>query len=369
MDFPQSPEPNTQPLRILEIGSLGSSGLFVDAVPAQTQFYWTGAKRRDRDQYSFGPLRMLRSLAKLRRREFDLLVVHTTQYPPWHPRSILTALRDWHYRPLRGLFGLFAWRFTHLFHSVPIAVVDLRDSCHIGRHNFFLLDSCVAFFKRELPTDNWLAFCKSSYPNFPGRKWRSFARNRRRVEKLKPISLGFYSHFEGAAAPVKSADIFFAGRIGSNNTARVAGFKELQALKAEGYVVDIATEPLAWPEYMRRMSAAWLAWSPGGLGWDCYRHYEAPLAGTAPLMNHPAIVRHRPLKDGEQCVLYGVEAGGLTEAVRRALADKAALHKMAKAGAEHILKHHSRFALAEYVTTTVLGRRLDGSRYERNMDS
>jgi len=337
----------------------------VFAVPDQTEFYWTGPKPRGRARRAFGPLRLIASVKRLRRGEFDLLVVHATQYAPWHPRSILTTLRDWNMRAPLGLFGLLAWRCVHLFHDVPIAVVDLGDSGRIGSHNFFLLDRCKAFFKRELPSDNWLAFAKSGYPNFPGRRWRSDERNRRRVAKLKPISLGYMASAEEMAAPEKAADIFFAGDTDANSTVRAAGIEELRQLEAQGYAVDIATGRLDRPDYLRRMAAAWLAWSPAGLGWDCYRHYEAPLAGSLPLMNYPAIERYRPLRDGEHCVLYAVEPGGLSQAARGALADKPRLRKMAAAAAEHVRTYHSFYARAEHVTSTVLGRRLDGSWIER----
>ena len=105
-----------------------------------------------------------------------------------------------------------------------------------------------------------------------------------------------------------------------------------------------------------------LAWSPAGFGWDCGRHYEAPLVNTVPLINYPTIMRHGPLLDGEHCVLYGVEPGGLAQAARAALADKPRLRRIAAQAAAHVRRHHSWQARAEHVVVTVLGRRLDGSR-------
>jgi len=361
MQSPQPSAPGARPLRILEIGN---HELFVNAAPRQTEFYWTGLKPRGREKRVFGPLQMLGSLRKLRRGEFDLLVLHSSQYSPWHPRSFLTVLRDWHIRAPLGLFALFAWRFAHLFHDVPIAALDLGDPCIIGSHNFFLLDCCRAYFKRELPSDHWLVFCKSGYPNFPGRRWRSKTRYQRRIDKLKPISLGTWPLPRIPLSAEKRVDIFFAGGIEFNSTVRVAGMKELQTLAAEGYVVDTPSERLDRAAYLQRMSAAWLAWSPGGLGWDCARHYEAPLVGTVPLMNEPTILRDRPLRENEHCLLYPVEPGGLIEAARGALADRQRLRRMAEAAAAHVREHHSFQARAEYVTATVLGRRLDGTPIE-----
>src|SRR5262245_14816547 len=81
-----------RPLRILEIGG---DGLFALAVPAQTEFYWTGIRLRGNVHRAFSPIRFIKSLAKLRRREYDLLAIHAAQFAPWHPRAFLTTLRDW----------------------------------------------------------------------------------------------------------------------------------------------------------------------------------------------------------------------------------------------------------------------------------
>jgi hypothetical protein len=82
---------------------------------------------------------------------------------------------------------------------------------------------------------------------------------------------------------------------------------------------------------------------------------------VVPLMNDPTILRHRPLRDGEHCVVYRVEPGGLAEAARGALKDKPRLQKMAVAAADHVHRHHTLRPRAEYVAVSVLGRRLDGT--------
>jgi hypothetical protein len=158
--------------------------------------------------------------------------------------------------------------------------------------------------------------------------------------------------------------VFFAGNADPNSTARSDGLPELLALREEGYAIDIATERLPPGEFFRRLSTAWVAWSPGGYGWDCARHYEAPLAGTVPLMNYPTIVRHRPFRDGEHCILYSPEPGALASAVRAAVADKERLLRIARAAQAHVREYHTLQARAEYVVTAALGRRLDGSSTE-----
>lgn len=350
-----------RPLRILEAGE---NALFAFAVPQQTELCWTGSKPRGRAHLVLGPIRLVRMFRRLRRGEFDLLVLHAPVYAPWHPRSILTTLVAWNSRFPLGLFATFAWRCLAWFHDVPIAALDLGDSCQIYSHDTFLLDRCKAYFKRELPSDHWLAFCNRWYPVFPGQRWRGTQRHRRRIAKLRPISVGtppFHEDIRSPAAPEKKTDVFFVGAVEANSTIRAVGVEELRALQAEGYVVDIPDERLPHAQYLQRMSQAWLAWSPAGLGWECHRHYEAPMVGTVPLISTPPIMRHRPLLDGEHCVLYRVEPGGLAEAVRNALADKPRLRQIAAAAREHVRKHHTSVALGEYVTVQVLGRRLDGS--------
>src|SRR5262245_7425573 len=357
------------PLRILEIGG---HPLFKLAVPDQTDFYWASTKPPARGQLALGPIKFVQSLLKLRRGEYDLLVLHAGQYAWWHPRSFLTAMRDWHVRALLGLFSILAARYSIVLHKVPTAVVDLADTCLLGGHNKFLLKRCAAYFKRELPIDNWLVFCGQVYPNFPGARWRRQPAHIKMVGRLKPISLGTMWPDDAlslfAPSEKKETDIFFSGAIANNSTVRAAGLAELQTLQNEGYIIDFSEERLSPDEFLRRMSAAWLGWSPSGLGWECRRHYEAALAETVPLINLPTIIRDAPMRDGEHCLFYSVQAGGLADVARKALDDKPRLRAMANRAAIHVKRHHSNYARAERIAIEVIGRRLDGSTIAQRND-
>ncbi len=346
-----------KPLRVLEIGD---EILFKRAVPDQTDFFWAGYRPRGKINIAFGPAAFLRALRRLRRNEYDLLAVHVPLYPPWHPRVVLTVLRDWRLSAPRGLFAVFAWWLVQRFHRVPMVAIDLDNSFGIGRHAFSLIDACSAYFKRELPADRWQVFFKSGHMNLPGLRWRKKRTSRRRLGKLRPLSLGSLNSVQPIAERAKSVDVFFAGAVIGNSTARSDGIEELLALRKEGYVIDIPDGRLSMAEFHRRVAKAWLGWSPGGLGWDCSRHYEIAWLETVPVMNYPTIVRDRPFVDGEHCILYGAEPGGLARAVREALADKPRLARIAAAAAAHALAHHTAKARAERVAVAVLGRRLDG---------
>ena len=126
------------------------------------------------------------------------------------------------------------------------------------------------------------------------------------------------------------------------------------ALRDGGVAIDAPEERLARPVFYRRAARAWLTWSPEGLGWDCFRHYEAAAGGSVPLINQPSIERHAPLLNGVHAVYYDVEPGGLTRAVRAALADRAQLGRMGLAAAAHVAAHHTAATLGRYVVETTL---------------
>jgi hypothetical protein len=350
--------PRAKPLRILEVGD---ELLFKSAVFDQTDFFWTGYRPRGKIAIALGLKAFIRAMRRLRLNEYDLLVVHVPLYPWWHPRVVLNVLRDWRFHALRGLFAVFGWWLVQRFHRVPIAAVDMNDSFGIGRHAFRLIDRCRSYFKRELPADRWQVFYKSGHANLPGLRWRKKAGNIRRLSKLRPLSYGSPNPLAEITSRTKTVDVFFAGAVAGNSTLRSDGIQELLALRAEGYVIDIPNERLDMRTFHQRVAQAWLAWSPGGLGWDCSRHYEIAWLGTVPLMNYPTIIRDMPLRDGEHCVLYGPEPGELARAVRRAISDKKRLEKMGAAAATHALAHHTTRARAERVAVAVLGRRLDGT--------
>ena len=91
--------------------------------------------------------------------------------------------------------------------------------------------------------------------------------------------------------------------------------------------------------------------------------YEAGLLGSVPVINYPTIHRHAPLVDREHCFFYPPEPGGLSAAVRMALADRDRLSRMAEAARVHVLAHHTNAARVEYVTRVTLGRNLDGTNW------
>ncbi|MDQ4061213.1 MAG: glycosyltransferase [Pseudomonadota bacterium] len=353
-----------EPRRRLRIVELGDHTYFKYSYPAETELIWTGL-RPPRDpslSYTeFSPAVLLQLMRRIRRGEMDLLVCYPPLYAPWHPRSFLHALRHYHMRFAKGLFMSCGTTLVRLLGRVPLAVVDMGDSFAINRHNFFLLDRCTAYFKRELPTDHWKVFFKTAHRNLPTRALRRNERYRRRIARLRPISSGVGDPQEflgfAAAQPEKTADIFFAGEHRVSSTIRSDGLAQIRALARMGYTVDVPEGRIPRDEFYARCARAWLTWSPEGYGWDCYRHYEAPLCGSVPVINYPSIHRHAPLLEGVHCFHYGIEGDDLTRTIVRALADKAKLAEMAAAARDHVLRHHSFRALCDHIIEICLGPR------------
>jgi hypothetical protein len=155
--------------------------------------------------------------------------------------------------------------------------------------------------------------------------------------------------------PEKHVDIFFAGRVDHAPDIRVKGLAQLEALATEGVRVDISRERLSRRDFLARCARALIVWSPEGLGWDCFRHYEAALCGAVPLINLPTIRRHAPLFHGVHALYYAVEDNGLQETIRAALADRDRLVTMGQAARNYVLRHHAHTAICDYVVRECLG--------------
>jgi hypothetical protein len=334
---------------ILEIGPRPYVGR---AFPAETLFFSTDSAK-DRPQ----EVEVLPTLASLwtalDRADLELIVCHPNYAAAWSLRHLNRSLFSWRFvegrSPLFRALGpeLLRWRGR-----APIAVVDHEDLPLINRNNLGLLDRCRVYFKRELPVDRWRVFLKTAHANLPTPRFRLDARRQAWTQKLRPLSLGLPLN-AGGLLPLddrpKQADVFFAGRTDGSSTVRPRGLAELKALASEGIAVDIAEAPLDPAAFYERCARAWLVWSPEGLGWDCFRHYEAAACGSVPLINLPTIERHRPMVEGEQALYYEPEPGGLARAIRSALADKPRLARIAAAAKTHVLSRHTPDALARYV--------------------
>ena len=118
---------------------------------------------------------------------------------------------------------------------------------------------------------------------------------------------------------------------------------------------SVAKGKLSLQDFYRRCAQAWIMWSPEGLGWDCFRHYESARLRSVPVINQPTIERYRPLDDGVPRALLR-RAQLPANAMKRRSPTRTACGTIARDGqSAHVLAHHTLAALGNYVVETTLG--------------
>ena len=249
--------------------------------------------------------------------------------------------------------------------GMRVLAVDMVDEPFLDGMDIRLMDHSDLYFKRELPANPYKAFARvKPHHQEPILKATS-EESRRRFAKLRPISLGaihdpweserldrelrFSERYAGSS---KKFDVFFSGS--ASSLPRSKGIETLIAMREEGYNILILEAPVARQEFWDHLSSSWLAWSPEGMGWDCYRHYEAALARTVPLINQSPNLRYKPFINGKHALYYDLEEDGLRNTIVEALKNKARLLEMAHAARSHVLKHHTTRERCNYMVNAAL---------------
>lgn len=324
-------------LRILEIGRIP---LFKSVYPGQTTWIQTGSSLvAAGDRYAAfqsTPSSSAKLLWDLRRGQFQIALLPAVDLA--YPADATTRKKM-----LRRTIGAVAslpfprWLAQILFQPKRnvIAFLDISDSPKVASVTPKIIPDTLCYFKRELYLT--LSFAGEKDPT-----WWS--------ERVEPISLPAPVAFKSTGIP-KQTDVFFSGNI--YTPMREAGLRELEALARGGLKIDISRDRIPYDDYIRRMAAAWVVWSPSGFGWDCYRHYEACLAGSVPVIDLPSAERVLWLKDRQHCFYYRPNPGELTQTIRAAVADRGRLVEMANRARQHVVDNHSRAALVRYMLNRI----------------
>lgn len=317
--------------RVLEISRVP---LFKRCLPRETTWFSLGASLIAGDEgcesERFTARRAWRLVRELRAGAYDLVILPAVDigyaYDPgrlkrWLRRLVRVAAST--RLAATVLEAVFRWSRN------VVVFEDVSDLPTLSYEVCALVPGFLAYFKREADP--------ARTPR-PGARWEAVN------ARVVPWSLFLPTTDVVPDASQKTSDVFFAGHC--HNAVRQRGLPQLRRLEARGCRVDVPAERLDYREYMARMAAAWLVWSPEGYGWDCYRHYEAAFAGAVPVINRPAPGRVPPYEDGAQCFYYPPEDDrALEETVLHALADKERLRTMAAAARERVLARFTRPAL------------------------
>ncbi|MCC0015186.1 MAG: glycosyltransferase family 1 protein [Rhodobiaceae bacterium] len=346
-------------MRILEIGPVP---LVIQVYPDETVYVGTGpdpVSAGDPQAFSFSLSRIGHIRTLLRDPAFDAVFVNrpASTRDAFGPRAIIRQLAN--RRALRRGFPVvrpFGDRILRLGAAAPIVLFDPSDAPYIAPHALWLWRKADVVFKRELPQDHWRLFMRTVHADVPTPRFRRIPAHAAIVAKVRPMSLGL-SPQEQLAMPqaplAKSVDVFFAGALEANSSLREAGMRELRALHARGFSIDIAGTRLPPQEFYRRCAKARIVWSPEGLGHDSFRHYEAAACGAVPLINRPSIIQYAPFRHGENALFYDPEPGGLTAMVEHALARNDELETMGAAARAHVLARHTLKARVDHMLAAV----------------
>ncbi|HEY6982750.1 glycosyltransferase [Reyranella sp.] len=314
-------------MRVLEISRFG---LLKALQPDDTHWIrWGGSLTADEPMRPEAPTLALlaRTLKRIRGREFDLIVLPAIHPQHVHDQSRYKLMAKALLRRTARLPTVAALLHRHGLRATRSVVLDIHDDRRLCDTTLRLFPRCALYFKRELSLDE---------PN-----------DGPMARKLKPIPLVLPDERRVPAAREKDIDLIFVGRI--CNETRAKAVDQARHLASRGIRVFIPDAPLSYPAFIEALSRSWLVLSPEGEGWDCYRHYEACLAGSVPLINRPRYRRHLYLGEGAHCFYYDADRDCLADQVVSLLADKPRLSQMAEDGRRHVLANHTRSAVGRYM--------------------
>jgi hypothetical protein len=174
------------------------------------------------------------------------------------------------------------------------------------------------------------------------------------VEKLVPLPLGIIDRGWPTQSE-KAYDVMFLGARTSQERATLVA--NLGKLRAEGLRVCIPDDPawsehewyeptrIPWLKYMRLLSSSRIAVNVRGLGYDTFRYWEIPYAGSLLLSETPQTVIPDNFVDGAEAA-FG-PASTLDQIAKRLLAGDT--EAIAAAGRQKLLEFHTSTARAQVV--------------------
>jgi len=242
--------------------------------------------------------------------------------------------------------------FARLVKSgVPIALVNRSDRGGVWDGSDWFFRNCHACFIRELhPDPRWSLLDLSGTNLWARRLGGSGALGPRDWNKLRPISLGLPDPESFPSPAPKEFDVLYGhGRDFRDKPLRDRLVAELQdACRRLGLNLKLV-DRVSKAEWIRLMAASRLVFSPPGVGWDCWRHYEAMMAGAIPLMTYPTILRHQPPVEGVEGFYFAPEPGGLERGLTLAWSQRNRFQEISSAGRDLVLRHHTFPKLRGYV--------------------
>jgi len=160
------------------------------------------------------------------------------------------------------------------------------------------------------------------------------------------------SEYYPAGQNKKDVDLFYAAAL--NSEVRRLATDEIASLQNAGLRIEAATERLPADEYLSLLQRSYLTLSPEGQGYHCFRHYEAMIAGSVPVINRPEKEFVTDLADKKNCLFYDARRpGDLLRVVKEALRDKSRLQEWGQSLRQFALDNHSPRAVGNFILHTL----------------
>lgn len=346
-------------LRFVEIGFVP---LLKSAFPDETHFVDTRFSWTDRRGHQPADNSVFIRLKELAQAAIDALSIPTSagidlvavrsrgaeNHPQLGTRYLLKKILGWSVHQLA----------LHLAskHQCKLVVIDRTDETTIHPNDFRILKGCDHYFKRELPWSSWSAFERLNTTKICIGSASKLPTLQALAEKLAPLSLGVEDDVAaGQNEPPsnrKKFDVFYLGKpyhLGR----RLTIDRDLEDLEKSGLKVFRTDAPLTRVEFLQAIRESRIAVSPGGVGWDCFRHYEIPACGTALLIERPSHQIHAPPLENIEAIHYDPHLS-ILPVVTHWLQDPEALERLAAAGRSWVHLHHSHSALGKRVAEVAL---------------
>jgi len=269
-------------------------------------------------------------------KKYDIVVVHSVGYG--YDKSLLSRASNF----IKALVKKdLSWRYINLLPiNSPIVVIDSIDDQYINER---LLDSGLAklYFKRELSRG-----VQYSYNS-----------------KIRTVRLGINASEFDRKVHIECVrnkyDICYVMN-SSNHELRYRVKKRLESLSKEYriFIHDSGVDgKISLSEYAGIVKSSKITISISGLGWDCLRHYEVPVIGSALFVNEPTIETGDFFENGKECIMFKNDLTDFLPKIEFYLSDdnKRSLDEIREAGRKAVEDRFDVSATAKYIIQSSIG--------------
>jgi hypothetical protein len=252
---------------------------------------------------------ILRVLTKAILGKYNVVVL-----PAWHPNwTADLSLKKKFVRMFLTFMGQvylggIALKLAKFFGQTKIVMIDRYDTKEIAKESLQYLSNVDIYLKSNL------------LKRYAGRQDSGVFFSR------LPYWINCDVYPSDIAIKDKEYDVCFAGALNSN--ARQFAVDTLKRLADYDLNIYIPSENLDKKSYCQMLQKSWLALSPEGIGFHCFRHYEAMAMGAVPLINFPETDLITCHEDAVDVLFFNLKFEDFKEKIMNSLRDKEMLMKI-----------------------------------------